>query len=62
MGGTPLSEVDERIIERFLAVQAARRDFNPEAARAFLLEMYPALAPRLEIVMEGARRILIRRE
>ena len=60
MGEGELSEVDERIIDRFLAIHAARNS-EPETAREFLLEMYPSLAPRFEIVTTGPRRRLVRR-
>jgi hypothetical protein len=60
MGERELSEVDERIIDRFLAIHAARNS-EPETARALLIEMYPSLRSRLEIVTAGARRRLVRR-
>jgi hypothetical protein len=60
MGDGELSELDARIIDRFLAVHAARK-IEPERVRAILLEMYPALGPRLEIVVSGPRRLLVRR-
>jgi hypothetical protein len=61
MGESELSLADERIIDRFLAVQAARKDAEPEEARSLLLEMYPSLGPHLEIVVSDRRRVLVRR-
>jgi hypothetical protein len=61
MGDAEHTDADERIIDRFLAIHAARREADAEAARALLLEMYPSLGPKLEIVAAGARRVLVRR-
>ena len=61
MGAGDLSEADERIVESFLRVYAAREHFDAEAARNLLVEMYPELATRIEIVAEGERHVLVRR-
>lgn len=62
MGGDrSLSDVDDRIIDRFLRVSTLRPGFDAESARAILVEMYPVLANELEIVRRGERRVLVRR-
>jgi hypothetical protein len=57
--GQGLSDTDERIVDRFLA--RARRRYDAQTVRKLLVELYPVLASRLEIVTVDDRRIVVKR-
>jgi hypothetical protein len=61
LAGEPPSDTDECIVERFLARCRNRTDFDAETVRGLLMEMYPALASRREIVTVGERKIVVKR-